>query len=239
MDSNKKTALDDDALMYKKHSDRVTKDQIKSLSKKDKWQYFKDYYLKFVVIGIVAVIFIGYMLMTTVFSDVTTELTVGVLSETTYVNSELLIEELTEHFEFNSDKEKIYVNTFNKQDSASQMAAFTQIGAGSIDVILVDSGDFELYANQGALVDLSEIFTEEELSKYNDLIVMEKFKQTDYDGNVISEEEAKPYGLKITGDINNDSIVVSDSGVYIAIMAGNEHMENAKECVEYIINNLK
>lgn len=43
---NKKTILDDNASIYKKHSDRPKKESLKKMSKEEKWQYFKDYYLK-------------------------------------------------------------------------------------------------------------------------------------------------------------------------------------------------
>ena len=43
----KKTALDDDSILYQKRDDTIGKKDISSLSGRQKLQYFKDYYLKF------------------------------------------------------------------------------------------------------------------------------------------------------------------------------------------------
>ena len=42
----KKTALDDDSILYQKRDDTIGKKDISSLSGRQKLQYFKDYYLK-------------------------------------------------------------------------------------------------------------------------------------------------------------------------------------------------
>ena len=48
MDINqKKTALDDDSILYQKRDDSIGKKDISGLSGRQRLQYFRDYYLKF------------------------------------------------------------------------------------------------------------------------------------------------------------------------------------------------
>ena len=48
----KKTALDDDSILYQKRDDTIGKKDISSLSGRQKLQYFKDYYLKFCILDL-------------------------------------------------------------------------------------------------------------------------------------------------------------------------------------------
>lgn len=53
MDINqKKTALDDDSILYQKRDDSIGKKDISGLSGRQRLQYFRDYYLKFCILAI-------------------------------------------------------------------------------------------------------------------------------------------------------------------------------------------
>ena len=70
----KKTTLDDDALMYNKSKDTITKEELKNLPFKQKLIYFKDYYAKRTIVVIIIIAVLISILNTTVFNRATCQL---------------------------------------------------------------------------------------------------------------------------------------------------------------------
>ena len=64
----KKTALDDDAMIYQRSKDTITKEEIKNLPLKQRLGYYKDYYLKITLVVIAAAVLIFSVLNTTIFN---------------------------------------------------------------------------------------------------------------------------------------------------------------------------
>ena len=63
---NRKTTLSDDAEIYNRSKDTVTKEDLKNLPMKQKWLYFKDYYLKGTAAVLAGVILVCYLVYTMV-----------------------------------------------------------------------------------------------------------------------------------------------------------------------------
>lgn len=59
---HKKTALGDDSVLYQKRDDSFGRKDLKSLTRKQKLQYFKDYYLMKVVVVLAVLIAVGSLL---------------------------------------------------------------------------------------------------------------------------------------------------------------------------------
>lgn len=58
-EEEKERLKSDPSEIYQKRTEETKKKDIENLSQKGKWQYFKDYYLKIAVIGLIAIVFLA------------------------------------------------------------------------------------------------------------------------------------------------------------------------------------
>ena len=61
---NKKTVLNDDAALYSHKEDVSEKEKWSTMSNKERWQYFADYYLAKIVVSIIVIAVVGSILHT-------------------------------------------------------------------------------------------------------------------------------------------------------------------------------
>ena len=212
---NKKTILDDNASIYKKHSDRPKKESLKKMSKEEKWQYFKDYYLKKVIVSIVIIIGIGYFLNIMVFNKTTDILAIGLFGGIEINNKEEVQEELS------------------LQENDRRL--FDLMGADAIQLLIMNEDDFKSLSEKGALTDFSTILNEEEYNSLNNKFVMAKVTELDDKGNIASISDEAPYGIKIDDKVLLNGEIYSDEDIYIGILIDSKNTENAKQALLYMI----
>lgn len=231
----KKTKLDDDALMYQKSKDSVTKEDIKNLSFKEKVQYFKDYYAKKVLVIILIIAAVCAVLNTTVFNPSTSILSVIFLNECMIEKTEELQDSLEEYIGIENKNDYISVETFNTDDYQMNMAYMTRLGAGSADIIICSYDDFTEQAARGAFADLSTVLPKELYDSLSARILEGQITETDMDGNVISYEDPLPFGIDLS-----DSPVFEDYEIYctdpvLCISSSVANEENALKAIEYFL----
>ena len=92
MDINhRKTVLDDDATLYNRKHDTVTKEDLKNLPFKQKLHYFKDYYAKIVIATVVVLIGVIMILNETIFNRHTCVMAVATLSLSSKIKNRFII----------------------------------------------------------------------------------------------------------------------------------------------------
>lgn len=155
VDINKKTALDDGAELYKKRGDSSAKVDFSSMTKAQKWQYFKDYYLKLVLAAIAVVILAGSFLYTTVFHRTETVLTIAIINDDPLMDTSAAQDELRSYFGLTSDRQVFDISVYNLEDERVSMKFTTMMAAQTIDVIVADREFFDDYATQGIFRELS------------------------------------------------------------------------------------
>ena len=138
----KKTTLDDDALMYNKSKDTITREELKQLPFKQKLIYFKDYYAKITIVVIIIIIAVISLLNTTVFNRSTCMLSL-ILLNGQMENSDPLSESLEEYLEITNKNDYVSAEAFNISDYQMNMAYMTRIWAGSSDIVICSRSDFE------------------------------------------------------------------------------------------------
>ena len=228
---NKKTILDDNASIYKKHSDRPKKEPLKKMSKEEKWQYFKDYYLKKVIVSIVIIIGIGYFLNIMVFNKTTDILAIGLFGGIEINNKEEVQEELRSVLEITNEKDVISIKSLQENDRR----LFDLMGADAIQLLIMNEDDFKSLSEKGALTDFSTILNEEEYNSLNNKFVMAKVTELDDKGNIASISDEAPYGIKIDDKVLLNGEIYSDEDIYIGILIDSKNTENAKQALLYMI----
>ena len=218
---NKKTILDDNASIYKKHSDRPKKESLKKMSKEEKWQYFKDYYLKKVIVSIVIIIGIGYFLNIMVFNKTTDILAIGLFGGIEINNKEEVQEELRSVLEITNEKDVISIKSLQENDRR----LFDLMGADAIQLLIMNEDDFKSLSEKGALTDNS----------LNNKFVMAKVTELDDKGNIASISDEAPYGIKIDDKVLLNGEIYSDEDIYIGILIDSKNTENAKQALLYMI----
>lgn len=233
---HKKTTLDDNSVLYQKRGDSVTKKQdLKDLSGKQKILYFKDYYLKIVIIVIIACIIIGTLLNSMFFNRQTNILSVVFLNDSYIADTEGLQNTLTEYLAPENKNDYITVTDYNTDDYQVQMAYSTQLMAGGIDVIICPKEYFEENSKFGAFVDMSEFLPAGLYEKSSDKMLESREAETDNLGEIISYYEAKPYGIDLSGNSRYEEFGGFGDDAILCVSKNSPNTENAVRLIEWFM----
>ncbi|MDI6618832.1 MAG: hypothetical protein QME45_09195 [Clostridiales bacterium] len=209
--------------------DRMTKSKFESMTKKEKAAYIWDYYKWHIIIGIIVIALVAN-LITSITTRKDTILDVTLLGK--YIDSnkqDAFKKTLDKKFVTNIKKQETQVEfLFYDKNSKDQMAIasiqkFQALAASaSLDVVVLDKDDFNLYAGQGLFMELDKI---PELSNLSS-----KFVSPSGDQNT----SKAPLG--ITAD---DVKVLKDLGYdtqnkIITIASNTKHKQNAINFIKYI-----
>ena len=161
------------------------------------WDYYKP--LMAVILGIIFLISIGV----TIYHNMQLEYLLNVYfinSNALELDSNVLTAEFEEYLGGIGEKEVVTVDTTidltddtSQYGIAAQMKMTAMIAAKSIDLLVVDESTFEQYMEQAYFADLTDIFTEEQLEEWSDLLLTA-------DGTKVSEADgdAAVYALDLT-----------------------------------------
>ena len=120
----KKTALDDDSILYQKRDDTIGKKDISSLSGRQKLQYFKDYYLKFCILAVVLIAIGANLVYTIFFRHQETILNVTAVNEAALADADDLAAFLKSSFQATGKDQILTVTNYNLDDANQQMTGF-------------------------------------------------------------------------------------------------------------------
>lgn len=231
----KKTTLDDDALMYNKSKDTITKEELKNLPFKQKLIYFKDYYAKRTIVVIIIIAVLISILNTTVFNRATCQLSL-ILINGQLEEAEALSDSLEEYLEITNKNDYVSTETFNISDYQMNMAFMTRIWAASTDILICSRTDFEEQAARGYCADLSETLPEELYASLADRIVEGQVEELDKDGNVISRSDPTPFGIDISGSSILEEYELYCPDPVLCITANSPNLENALKTISYFVD---
>lgn len=165
----KKTALDDNAEIYKTYADRAdsmsAREHWKALDRKGKWQYFLSYYLWKVLAVLAVLLLLGYMLYSSL-KPKPDELAFVVILDLTI--DPAVVEEQFENYVKTAgyDPKKAVVTSDKRLTSSGNnpndvTTISTYIFAGTLDILVANNLTVNRYASQGALRDLAETLPED------------------------------------------------------------------------------
>lgn len=159
--------LDAGADIYQKRQDLTARENSKLLSGKDKWYYFKDYYLKPMLI-LLACILVGIYVAFTIFEKKEDEeLYIGYvdcLYDTAAAEKILqdFVASIGETYSSSDYAAESFLSTWTDNEWLSDY-----VERGVLDILIMDEQLYRAYAARGILVDLSEYLDTE---KYQDAL---------------------------------------------------------------------
>lgn len=201
-------------------------------TKKEKWKYFKDYYLwTFIVCGGLAITGICF-LYTSFFGYRKTA--VDIL----FVDSEeLKLDQIKNDLEnvLDTEGEEIVVEQLSEEIALSQTILPTRIAAGDVDLLIVNRKIFQEYAGKGIMEDLLEVLPDELYKKVEEHLVFEIVWETDVYGEVEKMEEKRPYGISLQNMdcVKHAGITISDP--VVGILKGTDDLDLELEVLQYFV----
>lgn len=226
---HKKTTLDDDSAFYNKGKDTVTKEELKNLSSKQKFQYFLDYHLKKVIVIGAVVIFAAVLLNTMIFNRTENAMTVAYINDCNITDTETLETDMRDFLDIPDKHDTVGSSYYYTEDYQMNMAFYTHVAAGGVDLIVCDEESFKDIAEGGMLADLSTYLSEDIYEKLSDHIIMAQMAdETDTEGNVYSYYPEQAFGIDITGNTYYESLGGTPTDpLILCVAAGSENQENA------------
>ena len=113
--------------------------------------------------------------------------------------------------------------------AACIMKVAGMVAADEIDVLVASLEEGERQAQNGGLLPLSEVFTEEELAEIS--LEQFSFDITDSDGNP-EEEYSQPCGFKLTGETVSG---LDSEGVGVFIVSNTDKPEESRQVMETLM----
>lgn len=234
MDINhRKTILDDDASLYNKKHDVVTKEDLKNLTFKQKLAYYKDYYLKITIVVLIVSILAGMLLNETIFNRKNCIMSVGFLNEYQILNTDGMNEALENLLQPESKNDYANVTYYDLDQYNMNMAYVTHTATGGLDIVICSKEEFEFNAGRGLLMDLTELLPAETYEKLSDSILESRIVEEDYETGEVTYGEYQPLGIDITG-----SKVLSEFGgigetPVLCVIVTTPNADNVVKTIEY------
>ena len=198
MDINqKKTALDDDSILYQKRDDSTGKKDISTLSGRQKLQYFKDYYLKFCILTVVLMVIGVNLVYTIFFRHQETILNIALVNDTVLANAEGLADYLQDYYQADGKHQLITVSNYYLEDPNQQIAFTTKLVTGDIDIVICDQETFDSECTSGFYLDLSDQLSPAANAAFSDDLITGHIEERDNDDQIISTGPDLPYGVNI------------------------------------------
>lgn len=233
---HKKTALDDDSEIYKSRDNSFGKKDIRSLSGKEKLEYFRDYYLLKVIIILAVLVFVAVLLNTTVFNRSECRLALVLLNESQLTESAGLNEAIEEYLDIQNKNDYTSVENYSLEDAQMQMAYITKNAAGAVDVIICPRDYFEEQAARGMFMDLSEFLSEDMCEEFSDrMLEVREVKEEDEEGNILSYYEPSPFGLDLSGSDRMEEFWGNTEDSVLCVSCGSVNTENVLKIITYFM----
>lgn len=168
----KETRLDDNAEIYKKREKMTEKQKLSEMNNTEKWDYFKQYYLKKLLATLVIIGFVSYLLYEVLSPKPDTVLSVAMvnypLDEETLSQLE---NDLNELLDVNLETQKILIDTtydLNNHDYASAEKLSVFAFSGELDLFIAPESQFLKYAFSNSLTPLTDALPTDVYSALSD-----------------------------------------------------------------------
>jgi len=163
----KETRLEDTASIYQKRDEDETVKKVWSeLDRSEKWQFFKDYFLVKIIIGIIAVTIIGRVLFVMLGPKPDTLLSTAIVYDN--VDEEqlkIMHEDLNKYFDIKKNQELIfdtgYIKTTEDFAYNGSEKLSTMLLAGELDTIISDYNEFKNIGQYGHLKNLDVLLPDD------------------------------------------------------------------------------
>lgn len=221
-----KTVLNEDADIYRHPGEELTeKEKWDRMDKKGKWQYFKDYYFRYLLFIGIIVLCIACLIIFKPSPATETVLYVGFINEELDQEKEEEVkQELIDVLSLDPKKESVLFDTtlfIDEQNTTltkrTMEVLMEQFYTGNIDLFIAEKSIFEAYEKQGAFLKLKEALPNE---YYKEL------------GDYLYDEYS--YSLKNSNVYHSFATLLEP---VIGICAKSKHMERNADFIKYLLEN--
>lgn len=211
--------------------------KLKNASVKEKLLYFKDYYMKGTIIGIIVLIVVINIIHTIVSAPKFTAF--GALLYNTggsFTDSSLLADDFAEYQQLDTVNGEVYIDgTYVYSTDPEKMNEMVYLGiqksqamisAKDVDIITGDSVAFDYFANSECFLDVTTVLAPE---------VLERFKDQIYYVTLAETGETLPLGIIVTGapKLTENYYYVGREAI-LGFVANSQNIDTAKAFLEYI-----
>ena len=220
------------------------KQHLKEMSVSGKLQYFKDYYLKIVLLAAAGIAIIIYMLYSFFKPQPVPVLRVVVFDNVAKEEElDALTEEMQDLLDAHDKLDEVRFQTDYSSESPQDMARLSVMAsAKEVDAIAAPREVFEAFAAYGYFDPLSDYLDEAALQDLADrglVIEAAGVDSSEEEGDALEEAagtgEILPYGMLLSeSDRWKNCMVDTNTDFAIGIMAGAVEPENAAELIRYL-----
>lgn len=240
----KETVLKDDASIYQKREKKTEREKFSEMKTfKDKINYFKMYYLKILLAGVVIAGFLIYLIYTVVSPKDKSLLRVAFVdylfaSEVTDEMASDFIDAagitLGEHEVISFDGTSYQISGSAGYSTATVFS--THVMAKEIDLIIAPESSFQTYAFNGSIGSLTELLPSDLYGALSDRFFLSKVRQKD---EALEDAVGEDYVLGIYLDETPfwekyKHLISSDERPVIGIIINGQHKELAIEFLRYV-----
>lgn len=231
---NKKTVLNDDATLYSHREDVSEKEKWKTMSPKERWQYFADYYLMKIIVTIAVIAIVGSILHTMLTPKPEVVLSVAVVNDAA---NQLVYDSLQMKFNeviaLDEEKQQTVFDTgynFTNGDYQSWQKFSMYNMVGDLDVSLLPKSLFEEYAPGGYFSPIAVHLSSGLYGMLSEYLL--ETKQQDENGVLIPDSETV-YGI----DLSSTWIFKEqkkEEPMVLVINAAPENVENIEKLLSLL-----
>lgn len=229
----KKTALDDDALIYQRSKDSISREDIKKLPLRQRFGYFRDYYLKIVAVAVLVIIAVVSLLNTTVFNRSESVLSICFLNGGAISDTDALDEFLEGYIGLENKNDYIQSETLYLDSYQMNMAFITRLAAGAIDLVVCPYSDFLDQSQNGMFCDLRELLPEDMYEQLSDRILENGVAERDGEGEIISRSDPIPFGIDLSDSAVYKEYGGLDAQPVLCAAANVKNTENALKAIAW------
>lgn len=239
-DNKKKTTLGDDASIYKKREEKKAKEKFRELDSAGKWQFFKDYVLAKLLLGIAVVGLLVYMAYVIFGPKVESILYTAVYTNPFTQNDiDSLKEDLSDMMVTDPDTEGVFFDTsFTMSDAevAGMYKFVALLSANEIDTVLAPLEEIKKDADSEAFYDLRDILPEDLYKRVESRTEWLQPTFYDYDTEDTIVKEAAPYAINVTDFVKKTSSYDVRVEYYLGIVINGQHPDNSVKMIEYMMD---
>ena len=208
---------------------------IKEKGKKAWFRYFIGYYKWQLLLVLLLTVFIIHCIVNAV-TRKDTVLQVSFVNGTTTLTEEEFMADFPSFSGMNEKKEEALLDTslvidtenFSALDRQYVDKLYLMCSTGSVDVCITDESFFPTLADSGYLLDLRELFSEEEMEELSGRILSYESSHNDYEGS-------QPVGI----DVSDSPFLKKTSSfpyekAYFCVIVSSRHKDYAKSFYRYL-----
>lgn len=231
---NKKTVLNDDAALYSHKEDVSEKDKWESLSTKERWRYFVDYYLVKIVVTIIVVAVIGSILHTIFTPKPENVFSVAIINDGAAIEFyENLQKSFNEYLTLDEENQETRFDTgysFVMGDYQSWQKFSMYNVVGDLDVTIMPKSVFDEYAPGEYFSPIAGLLPTDLYMNLSDYMLETKIR--DEQGNLLEDSETV-FGISLESTWVYQDIAYEEPMVLVINLAPS-NKENVEKFLRFL-----